>query len=574
MCRRAHLEADLQGFALERRRHRQHDVGQRGGRRHEEIGVDVEVERRQRGAAAARIRVGEEQVGPEADQASHRVRLLLDDGAIHLARRDVLPTPGAERPVGQAKRPGALLRRDQLFAGDVGRRHGWKLDVAALDVEGSGQGVEQRDRAGHLGGVALLLDAAPRVVGDGPRFPEHPGRVLDVVGRDATDLLDRVGGVAPTDLGGEIEGRATGDPGFARADRVFAEERRLAALALIAKKRGIVDDGRPRRFVPGEISARASRGRDVALGEQPSVVRANQERAVRPLADEGAIVPATLDHDVGDAERQRAVGAGPHAQPEVSLGGEPGAARIDDDEASAAAERRRCRGRVRQSRDARVVAPEQDAAGLLEIGHGRARRAHAHAVGVARRITAAPAAQLQRSAVVRAAERSPQPLDPGRRVRDGRGGWRDHAEHDALGAMLVGQFPQPCGREIQSFVPADLLPARIGVALGPRPLQRVEQPFRMVDELRCRAALGAEGLAGGVRRVRLQRDEAAVLDDGDRAAPGDTERAISLNPRGARPGAHAIGSRTRYLSGQKCSSSSYTRSDAYGSKRSRKNISS
>src|SRR5205807_7984943 len=103
---------------------------------------------------------------------------------------------------------------------------------------------------------------------------------------------------------------------------------------------------------------------------------------------------------------------------------------------------------------------------------------------------------------------------------------------------------------------------------------RVEPPLRVVDEVGWRAALGAEGLAGGARRVPLQRDEAAVLDDGDRAAPGDTERAVSLNPRGTRPGAHAIGSRTRYLSVQKCSSSSYTRSDAYGSKRSRKNVSS
>ena len=100
---------------------RQHDVGQLGGRVHEQVGVDIEVERRQRLAPAPAVGVGEEQIGAEADQAAHRVGLLLQNGAVELVRGDELPAGRAERPLAQAERSGALLRRQQLLAGDVRR---------------------------------------------------------------------------------------------------------------------------------------------------------------------------------------------------------------------------------------------------------------------------------------------------------------------------------------------------------------------------------------------------------------------------------------------------------------------
>lgn len=65
----------------------------------------------------------------------------------------------------------------------------------------------------------------------------------------------------------------------------------------------------------------------------------------------------------------------------------------------------------------------------------------------------------------------------------------------------------------EGLVPRDALPARIGIAFRPSPAERVAQPLRVVDELRRRAPLRAERLAGRVRRIRLDRDEPVVLDD-------------------------------------------------------------
>src|SRR5689334_1243998 len=51
----------------------------------------------------------------------------------------------------------------------------------------------------------------------------------------------------------------------------------------------------------------------------------------------------------------------------------------------------------------------------------------------------------------------------------------------------------------------------------------------MVDKFRRGAALGAERLTSGVRRIGFKADEAAVLDDRDRAATGDAQSAIGVN---------------------------------------------
>src|SRR5712692_8656707 len=96
--------------------------------------------------------------------------------------------------------------------------------------------------------------------------------------------------------------------------------------------------------------------------------------------------------------------------------------------------------------------------------------------------------------------------------------------------MLLGQPPQPRGGELERLVPADPLPARVGITLRARPFERIEQPVGVVDQLRRGSSLGAQRLAGWVRWIRLQSDETAVLDDGDRATPRGTQRAVALNP--------------------------------------------
>src|SRR6266849_4518511 len=104
--------------------------------------------------------------------------------------------------------------------------------------------------------------------------------------------------------------------------------------------------------------------------------------------------------------------------------------------------------------------------------------------------------------------------------------------------MLLGQPPQPRGGELERLVPADPLPARVGIALRARPFEWVEQPVGVVDQLRRRSPLGAQRLAGWVRWIRLQGNETAVLDAGDRATPRDTQRAVALNPLDGSLGGH------------------------------------
>src|SRR5436305_6003459 len=55
----ADLESELERFAFEAGRHRQHDIGERRRRRHEQIGVGTEIECGQRGASANCIALSE-----------------------------------------------------------------------------------------------------------------------------------------------------------------------------------------------------------------------------------------------------------------------------------------------------------------------------------------------------------------------------------------------------------------------------------------------------------------------------------------------------------------------------------
>ena len=89
--------------------------------------------------------------------------------------------------------------------------------------------------------------------------------------------------------------------------------------------------------------------------------------------------------------------------------------------------------------------------------------------------------------------------------------------------MLFGDPPHGRGRQIESLVPADPLPARIGIALRPGTLQGMKQPVGAVDEFRRGTSLGTQRLTGRMRRIGLQRDEAALLDRRDGATTRDAE---------------------------------------------------
>jgi len=136
---RAHLEPDSQRFALEGAGNREHDIGQLGGRIHEEVGMNVEVERRERRASSPDVGVGEEEVGAEADDAAHRERPPLQDTAVYLVRGYMLPAGRAKRPLRQAECAGPSFRRQQLLAADIRGRHGREKNIASRGVETAGQ---------------------------------------------------------------------------------------------------------------------------------------------------------------------------------------------------------------------------------------------------------------------------------------------------------------------------------------------------------------------------------------------------------------------------------------------------
>ena len=95
----------------------QHDVGQLGRRVHEQVGMDIEVQRRQRLPPPPAVGVGEEQVGAEADQPAHRVGLPAPGSRGR--RSSVVTDPHRDGPSGRSRRPRvarALLRRQQIVA--------------------------------------------------------------------------------------------------------------------------------------------------------------------------------------------------------------------------------------------------------------------------------------------------------------------------------------------------------------------------------------------------------------------------------------------------------------------------
>ena len=260
------------------------------------------------------------------------------------------------------------------------------------------------------------------------------------------------------------------------------------------------------------------------------------------VAHELAVVPAVADHDMRKTERERPVGAGANAQPEIGLAREPDMARVDDDELHSALERRDGRGRVREARIGGVVAPEDQAAAVLDVRHRPAAAAGGDARDaerVARRVASAPAAHVQRPDEVRRAEGVHQPTQEGRRIADCGGGGGRLAERHALWPVRRRQPSHRRRGRVQRLVPGDLHPTRIRLALRPGAAQGPGQPLLAVDQLRRGPALGAKRLAGRMRGVGIEPRETPVLHGGDAAAAGDAQ-AAKAGDRCSRCRAHGL----------------------------------
>ena len=258
--------------------------------------------------------------------------------------------------------------------------------------------------------------------------------------------------------------------------------------------------------VRGEVRRREQTPapRSAAAG-RPGLVRRHQERPVRPVLQEAAVEPAFLDHHPRDPEGERPIRARPHPQPLVRLRRHPRAARVDHDEPRPPRLRFVHPLPLREPGAGRVVAPEEHAAGGVEV-----RGPDPRTEGVAGGVVLVPVADLGAVDVVRAAERAHEPLEPGERVGDGgpaRG--RDRERHP-FRPVLLGDAPQVRGREVQRLVPADPDPAGVGVSLGAGALERVEHPVGAVDEVGGGLPLRAERAPGGMVGAPLDGGQAPV----------------------------------------------------------------
>ena len=239
-----------------------------------------------------------------------------------------------------------------------------------------------------------------------------------------------------------------------------------------------------------------------------------------------------FQEQVGEAQGERAVAAGPDAQPHIRLDREACAARIDDDELGAARLRFGDPAGIGEPGGARVVPPEDDATGVLEIRHRRV-----DAEGERVDVIPVEVADLRAVGRVGAAVGVAQAFDPGVRVLNAGARRRGDGERHALRPVLGCEPLEMPGGFVERLVPADPLPLARRV-LTRHAAQGVQQAVLVIDQLRRRPPLAAERLARGMRGVGLDRDEAAVLHHGDAAADGGAERTVAWNSLDSRLGRH------------------------------------
>ena len=387
-----------------------------------------------------------------------------------------------------------------------------------------------------------MLVPAPGVVGDRPRTPDEPRRRLHLPGLDPADLRHALGRILGAKLSIVRKHRAAGQHSLLRRNQGLAFKGEMLDGGAVAARRGVVGDGLFRQSVPGDEMTGVPAFGKIGRAQEPACVRANEMRRVGPHPHERAIIPAAADHHMRQAERERPVGAGANAQPEIGLAGEPDMARIDDNEFHPALERRDRRGRVRQAGVGGVIAPKDQAAAVGDVRHRPSAAAGCDAPNperVAGGETPAPAAHVQRPHQVRRAEGVHKPAHEGRRIANCGGGGGRLAESHALGPMRLRQPSHRRRRRIQGLVPGDLRPARIRLAFRPGATQGPGQPLLAVDQFRRGPALGAKRLAGRMRGVGIEPREPPAFHAGDAAAAGDAQAAKAGYLRN-RVGAHGL----------------------------------
>ena len=514
------LESDPQRLAFPRRVDREHDVGVLGRRVREDVRVHVKVELLERPHPGRGVRVGDQEVGAEGEEGANRVGPAGDDGAVEILGRAPAVLRRTEGAFSKTEGPGALRFGDELASRNVANRYLLELDVAAPAPEAAGQCVEAGDGAVGLGGVGVLSDSRPGVVGDRAGTGEHLGRGPDLRASDTGRRFECLAGERRTPFAPRVEHRAAAYGTFEGLHREVAFERPRRSVERRAR-RGL---RMLRARVPDHEPIRGAAGPEIALAQQSRLGVVHQIRRIGQVPHEIAVVPALLQHHPGHSECERAVGARADPQPQVRLVRGAGPARVDHDELRAPGSGVRHLPCLRDPGGARVVSPQQGAPGVLPV-----RGADVHPVGVGGRDVLVPVADLGAVAVVRAAERVHQAFDPLDGVRDRGSARGGDGERDGFGARIGCEPAHLPGDGVERFVPGDPDPSGVGVALGAGALHRMEDAVRALHLLGSGLALGAECAASGVGRIALDPRQSAVANHRYAAAPRPAQRTPAGN---------------------------------------------
>jgi hypothetical protein len=295
----ADFEAEPQCLTLEAGGDRQHDVSEFCRRIYEEIGVDKEVQRRQRFPPLQRVREGEQEVRSETYQRAHRIGVTLQHRAVEVVRGDAVPLGWPERAGFDANGRRHPPRRRQVLSRQHRVRDGRQQDVAAALIKRTSEGVEQRHGARGLGGVGMMLVPAPGVVGDGPRVPDQPRCRLHLFGGEPAGLGHVLGGVEGAERGEMGEDRAAGHRPLSRQDCDLTLQRQPLGRGAVAAGGGVVGDRLSCHSVQGNEMVRRARLGEVGGAQQQVGVGSNKMRRVRPPQHEVAVVPAARNHHLG-----------------------------------------------------------------------------------------------------------------------------------------------------------------------------------------------------------------------------------------------------------------------------------
>ena len=458
-----HAAVHLQHGALDGTGRRQHVVGDHGRGRHIVVQHHQQVQAHERIEHAVRVGIGEQRVRGVHDERAHRVRLALLHGAQHEVRQ----------------RGGQVALR-QRAAQLLGELAGAVVAFVALQRrEGRVQAARAPLGLQRVGHLQLHLRHEVRSLG------QHARTGLVHVSRHGAQTAD-----------GAVRGR------HVRAHLVNPAARH--------ERRGARPPEQARR--PHDVVLRQAAHRGHMRGRVGPHVRGQLVEPVAPGIHERAVRQALLDDHVQKSQRQRAVGARPHGQPEVRHGRRLRAPRVDDHE-------RRIRACERQDGPPerrvvglrRVRAPDEQALRhpRHDVGlHGPTERERIHP-------DARVPANLPDAHVVGAAEQVHEAVQrPERRMRAADGARK------RLRAVFVGKRLQARRDIVERFVPAHALPL-VAAAL-PDAAKRMVHAVGAVQRVQVHAPAAAarqDALVVRVaRRVGHEVRHAPVLHGGQKRA--------------------------------------------------------